>query len=59
MLRRWRRCLLGLLIPLGERAVARGYGDGGAIWCVLRGFLHRSVWWPVVVVSPFIILRKR
>ena len=40
MLRRWRSCLLGLLIPLGERTVARGYGDGGDIWCVLRGFLR-------------------
>ena len=59
MLRRWRSCLLGLLIPLGERTVARGYGDSGAIWCVLRFSYDGSVWWPVVVVSPFTILRKR
>ena len=38
MSRRWRCCLLVPLIPLGERTVARDYGDGGAIWCVLLRF---------------------
>ena len=39
MLRRWRHCLLVPLIPLGERGVAHGHGDGGAIWCVLTAVL--------------------